>query len=203
MRYDTEHKQKTRTKVLQAAAKAIRADGPHRVAVAGVMADAGLTHGGFYAHFASKDELVAAAIEHMFEESRARVQHEMEGRGPAEGLSAYIDFYLSRKHRDARGSGCPMAALASDLPRLDEAVREQFAAGASRLTNTLSEKLAALGHVDVDVEARSMVAELIGALSLARIEPDSKRSDAILSASRHQLKQRLGLEAVRASAAPR
>ena len=203
MRYDTEHKQKTRTRVLQAAAKAIRADGPHRVAVAGVMADAGLTHGGFYAHFASKDELVAAAIGHMFDESRARVQHEMEGRGPAEGLAAYIDFYLSRKHRDARNSGCPMAALASDLPRLDEAVREKFAAGASRLTTTLSEKLAALGHVDVDVEARSMVAELIGALSLARIEPDSKRSDAILSASRHQLKQRLGLEAVRASAAPR
>jgi TetR/AcrR family transcriptional repressor of nem operon len=195
MRYDTEHKQKTRTRVLQAAAKAIRADGPHRVAVAGVMADAGLTHGGFYAHFASKDELVAAAIEHMFDETRARVQHEMEGRGPAEGLAAYIDFYLSRKHRDARGSGCPMAALASDLPRLDEAVREQFAAGARRLTATLSEKLAALGHVNVDAEARSMVAELIGALSLARIEPDSKRSDAILSASRHQLKQRLGLEA--------
>jgi TetR/AcrR family transcriptional repressor of nem operon len=195
MRYDTEHKQKTRTRVLQAAAKAIRADGPHRVAVAGVMADAGLTHGGFYAHFASKDELVAAAIEHMFDETRARVQHEMEGRGPAEGLAAYIDFYLSRKHRDARGSGCPMAALASDLPRLDEAVREQFAVGARRLTATLSEKLAALGHVNVDAEARSMVAELIGALSLARIEPDSKRSDAILSASRHQLKQRLGLEA--------
>jgi TetR/AcrR family transcriptional regulator, transcriptional repressor for nem operon len=195
MRYDTEHKQKTRTRVLQAAAKAIRADGPHRVAVAGVMADAGLTHGGFYAHFASKDELVAAAIEHMFDETRARVQHEMEGRGPAEGLAAYIDFYLSRKHRDARGSGCPMAALASDLPRLDEAVREQFAVGACRLTATLSEKLAALGHVNVDAEARSMVAELIGALSLARIEPDSKRSDAILSASRHQLKQRLGLEA--------
>ena len=194
MRYDTEHKQKTRAKVLQAAAKAIRADGPHRVAVAGVMADAGLTHGGFYAHFASKDELVAAAIEHMFDESRARVQHEMEGRGPAEGLSAYIDFYLSRKHRDARNSGCPMAALASDLPRLDEAVREKFAAGASRLTTTLSEKLAALGHVDVDAEARSMVAELIGALTLARIEPDPKRSDAILAASRHQLKQRLGLE---------
>jgi len=187
MRYDTEHKQKTRTKVLQAAAKAIRTDGPHRVAVAGVMADAGLTHGGFYAHFASKDELIAAAIEHMFGEARARVQHEMGGRAPAEGLAAYIDFYLSRKHRDARGSGCPMAALASDLPRLDEALREQFAAGVRRLTTTLGE--------NVDVEAPSVVAELIGALSLARIELDPKRSDAILSASRHQLKQRLGLEA--------
>jgi TetR/AcrR family transcriptional repressor of nem operon len=195
MRYDTEHKQKTRTKVLQAAAKAIRTDGPHRVAVAGVMADAGLTHGGFYAHFASKDELVEAAIGHMFDEARARVQHETEGRGPAEGLVAYIDFYLSKKHRDARGAGCPMAALASDLPRLDEAVREQFAAGVRRLTSTLGEKLTALGHANVDVEAHSMVAELIGALSVARIEPDSKRSDAVLAASRHQLKQRLGLEA--------
>jgi len=195
MRYDTEHKQKTRTKVLQAAAKAIRTDGPHRVGVAGVMADAGLTHGGFYAHFASKDELVAAAIEHMFDEARARVQHEMEGRGPAEGLAAYIDFYLSKKHRDARGSGCPMAALASDLPRLDDAVRDQFAAGVRRLTTALGEKLIALDHPNVDVEAHSVVAELIGALSLARIELDSKRSDAILSASRHQLKQRLGLEA--------
>jgi TetR/AcrR family transcriptional repressor of nem operon len=195
MRYDTEHKQKTRTKVLQAAAKAIRTDGPHRVAVAGVMADAGLTHGGFYAHFASKDELVAAAIEHMFDEARARVQHETEGRRPAEGLAAYIDFYLSKKHRDTRGAGCPMAALASDLPRLDESVREQFAAGAGRLTITLSEKLTALGHTNTEVEARSMVAELIGALSLARIEPDSKRSDAILAASSCQLKQRLGLEA--------
>ncbi|MFZ0870448.1 MAG: TetR/AcrR family transcriptional regulator, partial [Rhodanobacter sp.] len=74
-------------------------------------------------------------------------------------------------------------------------VRDQFAAGAGRLTAALGEKLVALGHVDVDVEAHSMVAELIGALSLARIEPDSKRSDAILAASRHQLKQRLGLEA--------
>jgi len=195
MRYDTEHKQKTRTKVLQAAAKAIRTDGPHRVAVAGVMADAGLTHGGFYAHFASKDELVAAAIEHMFDEARAHVQRETEGRGPSEGLAAYIDFYLSKKHRDARGAGCPIAALASDLPRLDDAAREQFAAGVQRLTGRLSEKLAVLGHANADTEAHSMVAELVGALSLARIEPNAKRSNAILIASRQLLKQRLDVEA--------
>ena len=123
MRYDAEHKQKTRSKVLEVAAKAIRSDGPDRIGVAGVMAEAGLTHGGFYAHFKSKDELVAAAIEQMFEESRARVAHEMEGHPPAEGLANYIDFYLSKKHRDARGAGCPMAALSSDLPRLPEQTR--------------------------------------------------------------------------------
>ncbi|MCT6967313.1 TetR/AcrR family transcriptional regulator, partial [Salmonella enterica] len=80
-----------------------------------------------YAHFKSKDELVTAAIGQMFEESRARFVHEMEGRSPAEGLSAYIDFYLSARHRDMRGAGCPMASLASDLPRLPDDARALFA----------------------------------------------------------------------------
>jgi TetR/AcrR family transcriptional repressor of nem operon len=194
MRYDTEHKQKTRAMVLQAAAKSIRADGPDRVAVAGVMAEAGLTHGGFYAHFKSKDELIAAAIGQMFEDARARVEHETAGRGPAEGLVAYIDFYLSKRHRDARGQGCPRAALSSDLPRLAEPARGEFAAGVQEITASLGERLDALGHADAEAEARSVLAELIGALSLARVEPDAKRSEAILAASRSQLKRRLGLE---------
>lgn len=194
MRYDTEHKQKTRAKVLQVAARAIRADGPERVGVAGVMAEAGLTHGGFYAHFKSKDELIAAAIGSMFEESRARMVRETEGRSPTAGLLAYIDFYLSAKHRDARGGGCPIAALASDLPRLTAPSREEFAAGVRYLASSLGEKLALLGHADAQDEGRSMVAELVGALSLARIEPDRQRSDAILAASRAQLVRRLGLE---------
>ncbi|MFC5582332.1 TetR/AcrR family transcriptional regulator [Rhodanobacter glycinis] len=193
MRYDTEHKQKTRATVLQAAAKAIRADGPDRVGVAGVMAEAGLTHGGFYAHFKSKDELVAAAIGQMFEDARARLEHDTAGRSPAEGLAAYIDFYLSKKHRDARSFGCPMAALASDVPRLADPAREQFVTGVRQSTIRLGEKLAGLGHAAAEAEARSMMAELIGALSLARIETDAKRSDAILAASRAQLKQRFGL----------
>lgn len=194
MRYDAEHKQKTRSKVLEVAAKAIRQDGPDRIGVAGVMAEAGLTHGGFYAHFKSKDELVTAAIEQMFEESRARLKHEMEGHAPAQGLANYIDFYLSKKHRDARASGCPMAALASDLPRLPELTRELFADGARRLTDAMAERFSALGYSDPQTLARSTVSELVGALSLARVETDAKRSDAILADSRQLLKKRLGLE---------
>lgn len=194
MRYDAEHKQKTRSKVLEVAAKAIRSDGPDRIGVAGVMAEAGLTHGGFYAHFKSKDELVAAAIEQMFEESRARVAHEMDGHPPAEGLANYIDFYLSKKHRDARGAGCPMAALSSDLPRLPEQTRALFAEGAQHLVESMTEKLTALGFANPQMLARSTVSELVGALSLARAETDAKRSDAILADSRQLLKQRLGLE---------
>jgi len=195
MRYDTEHKQKTRAMVLQAAARAIRSDGPDRVAVAGVMAEAGLTHGGFYAHFKSKDELIAAAIGQMFEQARERLEHETAGRDPAAGLAAHVDSYLSRKHRDARGFGCPMAALCSDVPRLAEPARAQFALGVQQSTAQLAGKLAALGHAKPEAGARSMIAELIGALSLARIEPDAKRADAILAASRAQLKQRFALKA--------
>jgi TetR/AcrR family transcriptional repressor of nem operon len=194
MRYDAEHKQKTRSKVLEVAAKAIRKDGPDRIGVAGVMAEAGLTHGGFYAHFKSKDELVTAAIGQMFEESRTRLEREMEGRSPADGLSAYIDFYLSTKHRDARGAGCPMAALASDLPRLPEDARTLFAEGARRLTETLAGKFTAMNYPDPQALAHSTVSELVGALSLARVETDVQRSDAILADSRRHLKQRLALE---------
>lgn len=195
MRYDSDHKQQTRARVLDAAATALRTVGPDRVGVAGVMAEAGLTHGGFYAHFASKDDLVTAAIAHMFEQAADRVRVVTEGRGPRDAIAAYIDFYLSRKHRDARGFGCPMAALAADLPRLTGKARAIFSTGARRLGDTLAARLAELGHADADAQARSAVAELIGALSLARVETDAKRSDAILETSRRSLKRRLGLDA--------
>jgi len=194
MRYDADHKQKTHAKLLKTAAKAIRADGPHRIGVAAVMAEAGLTHGGFYAHFASKDALVAAAIGQMFEEARTRFLHETQERTPAQGLVAYIDFYLSAAHRDARRSGCPVAALASDLPRLKKPALEQFASGAARLRTALAEKLSQLGHDNAAQEASSAMSELVGALSLARVEPDARRSDAILADSRRALKRRLKLE---------
>jgi TetR/AcrR family transcriptional repressor of nem operon len=194
MRYDAEHKQRTHQKVLKAAAKTIRAKGPDRVAVADVMAQVGLTHGGFYAHFASKEDLVAAAVGQMFEESRERLLHETANRSPREALAGYVDFYLSCAHRDARRSGCPIAALASDLPRLSAKVRGQFAEGRQRLTAALGGLLEQIGKANADAAANSMFAELLGALSLARMEPDSARSDAILDDSRHAIKRRFSLE---------
>jgi TetR/AcrR family transcriptional repressor of nem operon len=194
MRYDAEHKQRTHQKVLKAAAKTIRAKGPDRVAVAEVMAQVGLTHGGFYAHFASKDDLVAAAIGQMFEESRARLVYETENRSPRDALASYVDFYLSREHRDARRSGCPIAALSSDLPRLSAKVRNQFADGRRRLTLALGGLLEQIGYRNGEAEASSMFAELLGALSLARMEPDGDVSDAILDDSRRSIERRLNLE---------
>lgn len=194
MRYDADHKQQTRERVLKVAAREIRAQGPHRIGVAGVMAKAGLTHGGFYAHFASKDDLVASAIGQMFQEARGRQQKALADLTPAEGLAAYIDFYLSNEHRDTRTAGCPLPFLSADAPRLDEAARARFAAGVASLTDTLAERLVAVGHADAQELASSMLAEMVGAVSLARAEPDPERSDAILARSRAALKRRLGLE---------
>ncbi len=194
MRYDSEHKQKTRDRVLKAAGQAIRAQGPHRVAVAEVMAKAGLTHGGFYAHFKSKDELVAVAIDSMFEDSRKVLADFAANAGPADALSAYIDSYLSRRHRDTRKAGCPIPFLSADVPRLPEPARARFAAGAASLARDLAAVLAHAGRAYPDSEANSVMAELVGALTLARSEPDAARSDAILENSRTMLKRRLGLE---------
>jgi TetR/AcrR family transcriptional repressor of nem operon len=193
MRYDSGHKQQTRERVLRAAGRAIRADGPHRVAVAGIMASAGLTHGGFYAHFGSKDDLVAAAIDSMFEDSRATLAKVAVGETPAAALRAYIDSYLSERHRDTSTAGCPIPFLSADIPRLPGPVRERFAAGLTALTAALAELIGRLGRENATGEAGSMLAELVGALSLARAEPDLARSNAILENSRTLLKRRFQL----------
>lgn len=190
MRYDSEHKQRTREKVLKAAAKAIRAEGPHRIGVATVMGKAGLTHGGFYAHFDSKDDLVAAAIGQMFEETRSKWERLTESHEPADALRAYIDFYLSTAHRDAVSAGCPIPLLAPELRRLGKPARDQFASGVARLTERLRTQLQLLNLPNAADEASSMLAEMIGALSLSRAEPDAARSDAILDSSKQRLKAR-------------
>jgi TetR/AcrR family transcriptional regulator, transcriptional repressor for nem operon len=194
MRYDSEHKQRTREKVLKAATKAIRSEGPHRVGVASVMSGAGLTHGGFYAHFGSKDDLISAAIDAMFGESRAKFLKETGDLPPEQALNAYIDFYLSPQHRDAVSVGCPIPVLAADARRLSKQTREQFARGVSHLAERITEQLQKLGRQDPAAQAHSMLSELVGALLIARSEPDVARSDAILKASRRSVKQRLGLE---------
>jgi TetR/AcrR family transcriptional repressor of nem operon len=193
MRYDAEHKAQTRERVLTEAVKAIRADGPHRVGVAGVMAKAGLTHGGFYAHFASKDDLVLAAIEQMFAGARGMFDTRTKDLAPREALQAYVRFYLSRAHRDAREVGCPLPVLSSDLPRMGDPVRERFAEGVARLTGSIADKLAELGRPEPEMLASSALSEMIGALSLARAIADPEQSDAVLLRSINAIFSRLDL----------
>jgi TetR/AcrR family transcriptional repressor of nem operon len=121
MRYDAEHKARTRQKVLTVAKQAIRRDGLANLGVAAVMKDAGLTHGGFYAHFASRDALIDAA---------SRTCWRGPGRGScgsptvcrcAVALATYLDMYLSVGHRDSTTFLCPLPILTTDMKRLEPA----------------------------------------------------------------------------------
>ena len=191
MRYDAEHKQKTRARVLKQAASAIRLEGPDRIGVAGIMAKAGLTHGGFYAHFASKDDLLVQAIEQMFVEGRERFIAVVGDKPPAEALAAYIDFYLSEQHRDRRDRGCPLPALSGDLARLSPPAREAFEKGIGTLRWAFERRLATLGVADAEIVATSMLSEMVGALGLARSVADPQRSDMFLAASKAALLARV------------
>jgi TetR/AcrR family transcriptional repressor of nem operon len=197
MRYDAEHKQRSRDRVIAEAAKAIRTDGPQGISVAGVMGAAGLTHGAFYAHFESRDALLAAGIERMFEDGRARLKTETDKAVPPRvALANYIGFYLSRSHRDTRVAGCPLPFLAAEAPRLTGEMRERYAAGVGVLTAALADLLRETDIAEPDVTAASVLSEMVGAVSLARAEPSPERSDAILAASRAALKSRLQLDAL-------
>jgi len=195
MRYDAEHKDRTRQRILAEAASAIRTKGPDRVGVAEVMARLDLTHGGFYAHFTSKDDLIAQAITYMLDERFAWFVRKTEGLEPKEALQAFIDSYLSTTHRDAPGRGCALATLGGDVPRLPEAARARFSEGAQRLVGAIAKLLRKLGTRNAEAVASSAIAEMVGALALSRAMSDSQQSESFLRASRQGLKARLGVGA--------
>jgi TetR/AcrR family transcriptional repressor of nem operon len=191
VRYEAGHNEKIRAGLLAEAGKAILLDGPHQVSVASVMKRAGMTHGSFYVHFESREAMLVAAIERLFRASRWRWRHETKDRPLAAGLAAYVDFYLSAEHRDMRDSGCVIPALASDVWRLSPGCRAAYAEGTQRQVALVAARLAELGHADAGSLARSVNAEMVGALALGRVEPDERRSRALLAASRAAVKRRL------------
>lgn len=193
MRYNSEHKARTRERVLKEASLAIREDGAGNIGVADVMARAGLTHGGFYAHFKSKDELIAEAITHMFEDRYARFFKDIADVEPRAALATFIDHYLSPQHCAASRHGCPIPAMASELPHLHADAQRRFAAGARRLAQALETLIARAGLPDAETLARSVLAELAGAVGLARVAEDEAEARALLEASRSAVKARLGL----------
>jgi len=195
MRYDADHKLKTHEALLKQAALEIREKGPDGLSLSAVMKSAGLTNGGFYAHFKSRDELLEAGIEQLFREGKARLLLERE-EGANQNVADFVRFYLSRDHRDAKTFGCPLALLNSDAPRLSQRAAQRYAAGMHTLSATLATSLKALGQTHSEDEASSILSELIGALGRARAERDMVRSDLILKRSRQSILRRLGLEDV-------
>src|SRR5438105_9484844 len=180
-------KEETHERIVDAAARAIRRHGYAGVGVADVMKEAGLTHGGFYAHFDSRDALIVEALERAGRESGEAVSRAAE-RHAAKGVSAFRSFvetYLADHLLASLDTGCPVAALGCDMPRQSTAVREASAIRVQRLIAGVRATLP-----DAPRAAASVVAAtLVGSLQLARALGDNAEGRAVLSAARKALIQ--------------
>jgi len=182
-------KAQTRQRILDEAAHVMRETGTEGIGVAALMKRVGLTHGGFYAHFASREELVEEVLKHMFAEADTVKPAQSEA-PPAQQLAEFIDSYLSEAHRNAPAQGCPLAALVSEVAHLPQPTRQIFTQGFNAMHARLSQLLNELGRPDADALASSMLAEMVGALALARACPDADQARLLLQRSRAALKQR-------------
>jgi TetR/AcrR family transcriptional repressor of nem operon len=177
----------TRRRIIKAAASAFRKNGIAGTGLSDLMAAAGLTHGGFYRHFDSKDQIVAeactAATESLVEQLAASVSK----KSPQRGLKTIVESYLSAAHRDQPADGCPLAALGSELARADERTRVAATQAFLRLAGVIASQF---GKTRPDVaRRRALVAAvtMIGALTMSRIVTDSELSVGILREAEKQL----------------
>jgi TetR/AcrR family transcriptional repressor of nem operon len=178
--------------IVDAASRLFRARGIGGVGVPEVMAQAGLTHGGFYRHFPSKDALAAAAVEKAFAQraDRLRDLHEQHGGDPAATRAAFVEQYLGSAHRDAPGHGCPNAALAVEIARTEPESAVRVAYGAAvRSSVTRIAEIAEQGGDQREREDAALrdLAALVGAVVLARATAGDEISDRILDAVRDGL----------------
>jgi TetR/AcrR family transcriptional repressor of nem operon len=188
-----QRKAETHERILREAAAAIRIDGADRASVSTIMSRAGLTVGGFYAHFSSKDDLLAKAVDYMFQDRYAAFLERLDDTDVATTLTRFIDTYLSMRHRDAVERGCPIPALAGEIGRLAEPVRDAFTRGIEALETAVEDLLARLGREDAAILSHSLIAEMTGSISLARAQPDVAKAESMLSASRDHVRERIGL----------
>jgi len=178
MRYDKGHKQATRQRILEAAGRRFKQDGIDGTGVAAVMSDAGLTNGAFYAHFRSKEDLVANVLADQLRAQRQNVDAEPSGRA---GLEAFIRAYLSPQHRDQSADGCPSAALLDEIARRPPATRQAFT---DELLATADDIAARLDPTDASAartDALTILGHMIGTLQLARALTDPDLSDQLLT----------------------
>lgn len=183
MRYEKGHKEQTRKRVVDVASARFRAQGIEATGVAGLMADAGLTHGGFYAHFKSKDDLVREAIAEAHARSRETWTNEVQAakeRGE-DGLEVIVRRYLRTAHRDRPEAGCSVAALAQEVARNDLKTRDVMAHAADEIVAIIASELpSSLLEEKARETAYAIFGLLIGTLQLARVTTDKALSESIL-----------------------
>jgi TetR/AcrR family transcriptional regulator, transcriptional repressor for nem operon len=178
MRVSKEKAAENRERILTEAARLFREHGLSGVGVDALTEAAGLTHGSLYSQFGSKEHLAAEALSYAQSASSARMSK-------AETLSDYVTRYISADHRERRGDGCVMAALACEIPRQSAAIRRNFTDAVRAVAKQIASLMPA--RRKSEDEALAIVATMVGALTLARAVDDPKLSDRILAAARTRL----------------
>ncbi len=187
MRYKNDHKEQIRQKILESAAARLRAKGIAASGVVGLMADVGLTQGGFYAHFKSKDALVCESLQAGMQHLYQTVQNTMD-KANGKPLEAFLDQYLSHAHRDAPGSGCVASALSGELRESSAEIRAMFTRQVTEMAALLSQALPAEWTQEERQNYAEMIyATLVGTMSLARAVNDEAMSNRLLSNARTQI----------------
>jgi AcrR family transcriptional regulator len=187
-------KEETRERILRAAARAIRKHGYEGVGVADVMKEAGLTHGGFYAHFESRDALLAAAADQAGAESIEHLTRAIAAAKPGQELMALVDTYLSEGHVSApeRGAGCAIAAAGSEVPRQQAEVRRTASRRIKDLIGLVERQFPEWGGNAAHDKAMGIAATLVGTLVLARAVDDAQLSNRIRKAARELVRAAAG-----------
>jgi TetR/AcrR family transcriptional regulator, transcriptional repressor for nem operon len=180
MGHSQEEKAKTHQRIVEIAARRIRESGTDGPGVAEIMSEAGLTHGGFYKHFGSRDDLVAEAVDAAIEQGRERLDARTDG--AADPLAAFLDGYLSTDHRDDPGSGCTVVALGADVARSPDGVRAAYRGQVQRYIAEMEELLG--GGEEARRRAIAAVTSMVGAVLISRAVDDETLSDEILAAVR-------------------
>ena len=177
MRYEKGHKDETRRHILDVASAKFRESGIAAVGLAGIMAEAGLTNGAFYTHFASKEDLVREVLVDALTRREEQHKANLENGVP---LETVIRDYLSTRHRDRAGAGCPTAALVAEIARHPKATRDAFTDKVSDLVRLMAEQIRQGTASERRRKALTIYSTMVGALQLARAVNDRKLSDEIL-----------------------
>jgi TetR/AcrR family transcriptional repressor of nem operon len=184
MRYSREHKLETHARIVKKASVRLREKGAHGIGVADLMKEAGLTHGGFYAHFDSRDALVIEAFAYAMDRSTERWRKLAETTPPEKRLAAIVDSYLTTVHRDDPGHGCAVPTLGAEIARESPKTRKAFAAKLAQMIEMLADQIPEVPRKAARKQAMAAVATMMGTLVLSRIAGSGEFSDEILGAGR-------------------
>lgn len=176
-------KEASHERIVCAAARAIRRSGYDGTGVADIMKEAGLTHGAFYAHFASREAMLAEAADRAGAESNAFATQAIAAAPPDQALRTLMQLYLSKAHVEGIETGCPVSALGSEMPRQSAEVRHAATRRIQEMIALVARQLPEAGQADAQERALVTVATMVGTLMLARAVDDPALSDALCSAT--------------------